>query len=86
MLVQKHVECHRAKTHCKLQGFLSTRAPHREVRGRGPNMSAHLLGLCWPILRAMWAQLGAMLTQLGAMLAYLEGYMWADLEAYVGRS
>ena len=78
MLVQKHVECHRAKKHCKLQGVLSTRTPHREVRGRGPTMLAHLLayvGLCWPILRAMWAQLGAMLTQLGAMLAYLEGYV-----------
>ena len=78
MLMQKHAECHRAKKHCKLQGVLSTRTPHREVRGRGPTMLAHLLayvGLCWPILRAMWAQLGAMLTQPGAMLAYLEGYV-----------
>ena len=35
MFVQKHVECHRAKKHCKLQGVLSTRTPHREVGGRG---------------------------------------------------
>ena len=85
MLVQKHVDCHRAKKHCKLQGVLSTRAPHREVRGRGPNMSAHLLAyvglscgqrgpsleLCWPSLGLCWPILKA---------------MWADLEAYVGRS
>ena len=35
MFVQKHVECHRAKKHCKLQGVLSTRTPHRKVGGRG---------------------------------------------------
>ena len=73
--MQKHVECHRAKKHCKLQGVLSTRTPHREVRGRGPTMLAHLLAYVGLSLRAMWAQLGAMLTQLGAMLAYLEGYV-----------
>ena len=33
MFVQKHVEWHRAKQHCKLQGDLSTRAPYREVGG-----------------------------------------------------
>ena len=85
MLVQKHVGCHRAKKHCKLQGFLSTRAPHREVRVRGPTMLAHLLAyvglscgqcglsleLCWPSLGLCWPILKA---------------MWADLEAFVGRS
>ena len=85
MLVQKHVECHRAKKHCKLQGVLSTRAPHREVRGRGPNMSAHLLayvglscGQCGPSLELCWPSLGLCWPILKAM--------WADLEAYVGRS
>ena len=29
MFMQKHVECHRAKKHCKLQGLLSTRAPYQ---------------------------------------------------------
>ena len=72
---KRHVECHRAKKDCKLQGILSTRIPHREVRGQGPNYVGPSVGLCWPILRVMWAQLGAMLTQLGAMLAYLEGYV-----------
>ena len=83
MLVQKHVECHRAKKHCKLQGVLSTRAPHREVRGRGPNMSAHLLayvglscGQCGPSLELCWPSLGLCWPILKAM--------WADLEAYVG--
>ena len=75
MLVQKPVECHRAKKHCKLQGFLSTRAPHREVRGRGPTMLAHLLayvglscGQCGLSLELCWPSLGAMLT-------YREGYV-----------
>ena len=75
MLVQKPVECHRAKKHCKLQGFLSTRAPHREVRGRGQTMLAHLLayvglscGQCGLSLELCWPSLGA-------MLAYLEGYV-----------
>ena len=65
MLVQKHVECHRAKKHCKLQGVLSTRAPHREVRGRGPNMSAHLLaylagnvGPAWSYVDPAWGYVG----------------------------
>ena len=40
MFVEKHVECHRAKKHCKLQGVLSTRTPRSEVggRGRGPSL------------------------------------------------
>ena len=33
MFVQKHVEWHRAKKHCKLQGDLSTRTPYCEVGG-----------------------------------------------------
>ena len=74
MLVQKHVECHRAKKHCKLQGFCRHAHP-TGGRRQGPNYVDPSVGLCWPILRAMWAQLGAMLTQLGAMLAYLEGYV-----------
>ena len=28
---EKHVECHRAKKHCKLQGVLSTRAPYQRL-------------------------------------------------------
>ena len=39
-----------------------------------------ILGLCWPILRAMSAHLGAMLAHLGAMLAHL-GAMLAHLGA-----
>ena len=35
MFVQKQVECHRAKKHCKLQGFLSTRAPYRRSAAGG---------------------------------------------------
>ena len=51
MLGQKHVECHRAKKHCKLQvgRFVDTRTPP-EVGGRGcfPTMLDPSVGLCWP--------------------------------------
>ena len=48
----------------------------RATAGQGPNYVGPfcgILGLCWPILRAMWAHLGA-------MLAYLESYVG---QAYV---
>ena len=51
-----------------------------------------ILGLCWPILRAMWAHLGAMLAHLGAMLAHLgamlahPGAILAHLGGHVGPS
>ena len=50
-----------------LAGFKRLRA----TAGQGPNYVGPfcgILGLCWPILRAMWAHLGA-------MLAYLESYV-----------
>ena len=40
VIVQEHVEWHRAKKHCKLQGNLSTRTPYSEVGGRGPGVQA----------------------------------------------
>ena len=83
MFVQKHAECHRAKKHCKLQGFLSTRAPYRR--------SAAGAQLCWPILGPMLAYLAG---NVGSAWGYV-GLSWrlcgpilrplsADLEAYVG--
>ena len=60
-------------------------------------LGANILGLCWPILKAMWAHLGAMLAHLGVMLAHLRamlahlgamlaqlGAILAHLEPYVG--
>ena len=43
----------------------------RATAGQGPNYVGPfcgILGLCWPILKAMWVHLGA-------MLAYLESYV-----------
>ena len=46
MLVQKHVECHRAKKHCKLQGgSVDTHTPPRG-QGQGPNYVGPSVGLC----------------------------------------
>ena len=90
MLVQKHVESHRAKQHCKLQGFLSTRAPYRR--------SAAGAQLCWPIC---WPMLTYLASNVGPACSYVDpawgyvGLSWrlcgpilrpmsADLEAYVG--
>ena len=90
MLVQKHVECHRAKKHCKLQGFLSTRAPYQRSEAGAQ--------LCWPIC---WPMLAYLAGKVGSAWSYVDpawgyvGLSWrlcgpilrplsADLEAYVG--
>ena len=77
MLVQKHVECHRAKKHCKLQGFLSTRAPYRG--------SAAGAQLCWPVC---WPMLTYLASNVGPAWSYVDPAwaMLAYLEGYVGRS
>ena len=59
--LQKHAECHRAKKHRKLQGFLSTRAPYRR--------SAAGAQLCWPILGPMLAYLAG---NVGSAWSYVD--------------
>ena len=92
MFVQKHVECHRAKKHCKLEGVLSTRTPHREVGGRGGSPSLRRRGENCRTARtrqgAPWPDLSAYARQPArgpTMLAHLVAICWPML-AYVGLS
>ena len=92
MFVQKHVECRRAKKHCKLQGFLSTRAPYRRSAAgaaapfsfgeeRKPTAMPRPGGP-WPDLSAYARQPArgpTMLAHLVAMLAYV-GLMLTHVE------
>ena len=60
----------------------------RATAGQGPNYvgpSCGYVGLCWPILRAMWVSLGLCWPSLGLCWLILKA-MWADREAYAGRS
>ena len=81
--VQKHVECHRAKKHCKLQGVLSTRTPHREVGGRGGGPS--LLRRGEKRLRQCHGQ-GAPNSRPGAQLCRPIVWLCWPMLAYVGLS
>ena len=85
---EKHVECHRAKKHCKLQGVLSTRASYqRSAAGAAAPLSygeeRNAYGKdtgrgCWPDLSAYARQpargpsCGYMLAYVGLMLTHAE--------------
>ena len=82
----KHVECHRAKKHCKLQGFLSTRAPYqRSAAGAAAPLSygEERNAYGYATARGPWPDLSAYARQPArgpTMLAHLVARL-----AYVGR-